>query len=265
MFVERRRVQDKVALVTGAGSGIGRAAARLLARQGARVIVSDRDEVSAASCADEVIAEDGRASAMLLDVTNETSWNAAIRSVLQHHGRLDVLVNSAGIAGSSSLAACSLEDWRRVMAVNLDGVFLGTKYAVEAMQRGGGGSIVNVASVSGITPSPGAAAYCASKAALRMFSRVVAIECADAENLVRVNVVTPGGVKTAMWQNEPFFRDLMSEHGGVEQAFAAIEGKSASQKFFTADEVAKTILYLASDESSPLTGAEIVLNRGHSA
>lgn len=147
------------------------------------------------------------------------------------------------------------------MSVNLDGVFLGTKHAIDAM--GTGGSIVNVASVSGITPSAGAAAYCASKAAVRMFSKTAAIECADANNGVRVNVVTPSGVKTPMWEKEEFFRALMDEHGGIEGAYAAMAGDTPSHQFFSPEEVAETILYLASDESSHLTGTEIVLDRGH--
>jgi NAD(P)-dependent dehydrogenase (short-subunit alcohol dehydrogenase family) len=126
-----------------------------------------------------------------------------------------------------------------------------------------GGSIVNVASVSGITPSAGAAAYCASKAAIRMFSKVVAIECADNNSGIRVNTVTPGGVRTPMWEEEEFFRALVDEHGGSEAAFAALEGEARSHQFFSPEAVAETILYLASDDASHLTGVEIVLDRGH--
>jgi NAD(P)-dependent dehydrogenase (short-subunit alcohol dehydrogenase family) len=157
----------------------------------------------------------------------------------------------------------SLGEWRRVLAVNLDGVFLGTKHGIRAMRAGGGGSIVNVASVSGIRPFAGAAAYGAGKAAVRLLSRVAALECQDAKNGVRVNVVTPGGVKTPMWQGMAFFRDLMAEHGGAEQAFAAMAGSVPSRQFFAAEEVARTVLYLASDESSHLSGVEIVMDRGN--
>ena len=111
--------------------------------------------------------------------------------------------------------------------------------------------------------SAGASAYCASKAAVRMFSKSVAIECADGKTGIRVNVVTPGGVKTPMWEQEQFFQDLMTEHGGVEEAFAAMAGQLPSHRFFTAADVAQTILYLASDESSHLTGTEIVMDRGY--
>ncbi len=183
--------------------------------------------------------------------------------MLGKHGRLDVLINNAGITVSKGVAESSLEDWRMVMSVNFDGVFLGTKSAIEAMNRNGGGSIVNVASVSGVKPSAGAAAYCSSKAAVRIFSKTVAIECADAKTGIRVNIVTLGGVKTPMWEREEFFRELMAEHGGTEEAFAAMAGDTPSHQFFTPEEVAETILYLASDESSHLTGTEIVMDRGH--
>ena len=198
---------------------------------------------------------------MEFDVADDTSWESVITVVLEQHDRLDVLVNNAGISVSKSVADSSLEDWRKVMAVNLDGMFLGTKHAIVAMKSGG--SIINVASVSGIKPSAGASAYCASKAAVRMFSKTVAIECADAGTGIRVNVVTPGGVKTPMWEEQQFFKDLMAEHGGVEEAYAAMAGDTPSHQFSTPEEIADTILYLASDESSHLTGTEIVLDRGH--
>lgn len=257
------RVQDKVAIVTGAGSGIGRATAILLACEGASVVAADIATEAARSCVEEIVEQSGKATAIALDVADESSWKSAIGTVLEQQQRLDILVNNAGISISKPVAESSLDDWRKVMAVNLDGVFLGTKCAIEAMKNGG--SIINVASVSGITPSAGAAAYCASKAAIRMFSKSVAIECIDAGNRIRVNVVTPGGVRTPMWENEEFFKELVAEHGGREEAFAAMAGDAPSHQFFTPEEIAKTILFLASDESSHLTGTEIVMDRGHTA
>ena len=140
-------------------------------------------------------------------------------------------------------------------------MFLGTKHAIDAMKNRG--SIVNVASVSGITSGGGAAAYCTSKAAVRMFSKSVAIECADAQTDIRVNCVAPGGVKTPMWEKEEFFRKLVDQHGGMDEAFSMISGESPSHQFFSPEEVAQTIMFLVSDESSHLTGTEIVLDRGH--
>lgn len=261
MTSETHRIQNKVAIVTGAGSGIGRATAFLLAREGASVFAADIDTEAARSSAEEIVAQGGKATALALDVADETSWTSAIGTVTAQQKRLDILVNNSGISISKPVAESSLDDWRKVMAVNLDGVFLGTRYAIEAMKTGG--SIINVASVSGITPSAGASAYCASKSAVRMFSKTVAIECADAGTGIRVNVVTPGGVKTPMWEKEAFFKELVAQYGGTEEAFAAMAGDVASHQFFTPEEVAETILYLASDESSHLTGTEIVLARGH--
>ena len=144
------RVQNKVALVTGAGSGIGRATAVLLSREGATVVVADIDHEAAKTCAAEIIAQSGKATAILLDVADETQWRQAINAVVREHGRLDVLVNNAGMSISKPISDLALHEWRKVFSVNLDGVFLGTKYAVPAMKAVGGGSIVNVAWVSGI-------------------------------------------------------------------------------------------------------------------
>jgi NAD(P)-dependent dehydrogenase (short-subunit alcohol dehydrogenase family) len=257
------RTHGKVALVTGAGSGIGRATATLLAKEGATVLVADLDEQAGRAVAAEVAASGGKAEALRLDVTDEAAWQQATERALAAHGRLDVLVNNAGVPAGGTVAEMSLGEWRRVLAVNLDGVFLGTKYGVRAMRAGKGGSIVNVASVSGIKAFAGAAAYGAGKAAVRLLSRVAAIECRDAGDGVRVNVVTPGGVKTPMWEAMDFFRALAAEHGGAEGAFAAMAGPAASQQFFAAEEVARTVLYLASDESAHLSGVELVMDRGH--
>jgi 3(or 17)beta-hydroxysteroid dehydrogenase len=257
------RVQGKVTVVTGAGSGIGRATATLFAKAGASVIVSDLNLTAAQAVTREIDVDGAIVLPLRLDVTKEEDWQHLTEKVLADHGRLDVLVNNAGVSFAKPLEAMSLDEWRRVMAVNLDGVFLGTKHGITAMKKRNGGSIVNVASVSGITPSGGASAYCASKAAVRLFSRTAAIECADAKSGIRVNVVTPSGVTTPMWEQMPFFQDMMARLGGSQQAFAAMAGDVPSQQFFTSEDVAQTILYLASDESSHLTGIEIVMDWGH--
>ncbi len=257
--MSQRRVQDKLALVTGAGSGIGRATATLLAREGAMVLVADIDAQATQAVATEI----GHAEPLVLDVTDEEAWRQKTGQILARHGRLDVVVNNAGISFAKPVADMSLQEWRQVLAVNLDGVFLGTKHGILALKAGGGGSIVNVASVSGIKPFAGASAYGAAKAAVRLLSKIAAVECQDARNGVRVNVVTPGGVKTPMWQAMDFFRGLMDEHGGEQEAFAAMAGAVPSQQFFSAEEVARTILYLASDESAHLSGIEVIMDRGH--
>jgi NAD(P)-dependent dehydrogenase (short-subunit alcohol dehydrogenase family) len=260
--MNRGCVHEKVALVTGAGSGIGRATAALLAREGATLVVADVNEPAAQAVAAEIVSAGGKAESLRLDVTEEAMWQEATERIHSAHGRLDILVNNAGVPFGKPVADTSLEEWRRVLAVNLDGVFLGTRFGIRAMQAGGG-SIVNVASVSGIKPFAGASAYGAAKAAVRLLSRIAALECQDARNGVRVNVVTPGGVKTPMWAAMDFFRGLVAAHGGSEEAFAAMAGVVPSQQFFSAEEVARTVLYLASDQSAHLTGVELVMDRGH--
>jgi NAD(P)-dependent dehydrogenase (short-subunit alcohol dehydrogenase family) len=257
------RVHAKVALVTGAASGIGRATAILLAQEGATVILADIDS----HAVEEVVCEirDGgkQAEAMSLDVADEKAWVGVMETILTRYQRLDVLVNNAGVSFAKPIAEMTIEEWKRVLAVNLDGVFLGTKHAILTMRSRGGGSIINVASVSGITPYPEASAYGASKAAVRHFSKIAAIECADARSGIRVNVVTPAGVKTPMWESMGFFQELVAKQGGKEEAFASLAGSSASNQFSSPEDIARTILYLASDDSAHLTGVELVIAQGH--
>jgi NAD(P)-dependent dehydrogenase (short-subunit alcohol dehydrogenase family) len=261
--MSQRRVENKIALITGAGSGIGRATATLLASEGATALVADIDERAAHIVSREIVSAGGKAEPLTLDVTDDEAWQGTMEEILARHGRLDVVINNAGVPFGKPVADMSLAEWRRVLAVNLDGVFLGTKHGILALRAGGGGSIVNVASVSGIKPFAGASAYGAGKAAVRLFSKIAAIECQDAKNGVRVNVVTPGGVKTPMWQAMDFFQGLVAQHGGAEEAFAAMAGAVPSQQFFSSEEIARTILFLTSDESTHLTGVEIVMDRGH--
>jgi NAD(P)-dependent dehydrogenase (short-subunit alcohol dehydrogenase family) len=256
------RVHGKTALVTGAGSGIGKATAILLAEEGAKVIVADINLPAAQQVAGEITTSGGQAQALALNVADETSWAGAIETTLRHFQRLDILVNNAGISFAKPIADMTFAEWRRVLSVNLDGIFLGTQSAIRAMNETGG-SIINVASVSGITAYPRASAYGASKAAIRLFSRIAAIECADAGTGIRVNTVSPSGVKTPMWEGMDFFQGLKAKHGGTEEAFAALAGSAGSQRFFSSGEIARTILYLASDESAHLNGVELVLAQGH--
>lgn len=257
------RVHAKVVLVTGSGSGIGRATAILLAREGAVVIVSDIDAQAAEQVACEIRNGNGEAEAARLNVADESAWMAMMEMIVTRYQRIDVLVNNAGVSFAKPIAETTLAEWRRVLGVNLDGVFLGTKHAILAMRSSGGGSIINVASVSGINAYPEASAYGASKAAVRLFSKIAAIECANTSTTIRINLVTPGGVKTPMWESMDFFRNLVSQHGGTEQAFAAMAGTSPSNQFSSAEDIARTILYLASDESAHLTGVELVIAQGH--
>jgi NAD(P)-dependent dehydrogenase (short-subunit alcohol dehydrogenase family) len=258
------RVANKVALVTGAASGIGRATAFLLADEGAGVVVTDITANAGEKVAQEIVSQGRRALFFPLDVSDETAWQRAIDQTLQVFGKLDIAVNNAGIAFARPVADMTLLEWQRLFQVNLDAVFLGTKYAIRAMQTGYGGSIINVASASGIKASAGASAYCASKAAVRMFSKTVALECAAAGSKIRVNTVSPGGVKTPIWEKMDFWPDLVAKHGGQEGAWKSLAG-SSTEGFYLPEEIAQAILFLASDDSAYMNGVELVIDRGYSS
>jgi 3(or 17)beta-hydroxysteroid dehydrogenase len=262
--MQDRRVEGKVALVTGAASGIGRATAALLARHGASVLCADIAADGAEEVAAEIREAGGTASGCRLDVTSERDWDEAIEGARSSFGPLDILVNSAGISHGRPVAEMTLEEWRQVMAVNLDGIFLGTRQAVRAMRRDRrSGSIVNVSSASGLKASPGASAYCASKAAVCMFSKVIAKECI--EDGIRINTVCPAGVRTPMWTAMPFFRDLIEKTGSEDEAFRAMAEGSLHGRFAEPGEIAQAILYLASDESLYVTGTDLVIDGGYTA
>ena len=254
------RFSEKVVLVTGGSSGIGRAAVERFAGEGARVVIADLNGVEAARLADCITTGGGTAFSTALDVASEAAWEAAIGEVLRRWGRVDVLVNCAGIASAKPVAELTLDEWRRVHAVNLDGVFLGTRGAIRAMRRTGGGSIINVASASGLKASPGASAYCSSKAAVIHFSKTAALECGQAGDNIRINVVAPAGVRTPMWQAMPFWEDLAREGDGA--AWQKLDPKG---QFHTPEEIAATILYLASDDARHITAAVMTVDRGFTA
>jgi NAD(P)-dependent dehydrogenase (short-subunit alcohol dehydrogenase family) len=236
----------------------------LLAGEGAAVIVADIAAETGQHVAEEITRNGGKALSVPLDVTDEAAWQTAIEQVLHVFGRLDIAVNNAGVAVSRPVADMTLSEWRRVLQVNLDGVFLGTRHAIRAMQSANGGSIINVASASGIKASAGASAYCASKAAVRLFSKTAALECAAAGARIRVNVVSPGGVKTPIWEKMDFWPGLVAQHGGKEAAWKSLAG-SSSEGFFSPQEIAQAILFLASEESSYLNAGELVIDRGYTA
>ena len=242
-------MQGKVALVTGGASGIGRATAVRLADVGFRVVVSDVDPAG-----QQIMAATEGTVFVEHDVTDESSWERAIATVLDTHGRLDVLVNNAGIAYIRAVTDTTLADWRALMAVNLDGVFLGTKHGIRAMRRhGDGGSIVNISSASGLIGSPLASAYCASKGAVRLFTKAVALEYAA--EAIRVNSVHPGAVRTPIW----------SKAGVSPELEAVVGAASPLGRMAEPEEIADAILYLASDASRYVTGSELVIDGGSTA
>lgn len=250
----------RVALVTGASSGIGAATARLLAVHGAVTYCADLVEPQA----DEVGASDtptSRTVHMRLDVREEADWETAVSSILEREGRLDVLVHSAGIAAASPIADTTLAEWRRVLATNLDGSFLAIKHGIRAMKESGG-AIVVIGSASGIRPSAGAAAYSTSKAAVSMLVRAAAKECRKEKLPIRINAVSPGGVKTPLWREMSFFADLVELHGSEEAAFAAMEAHGGD-RFAEPEQVAEGVLFLVSDAANHITGVELPLDDGY--
>ncbi len=252
------RVRGKVALVTGAGLGLGRAAALLLAREGARVVVSDIKEAEGRAVADEIIDGGGEAIFIRHDVTSEDDWRNAIALTVSRFGGLDILVNNAGVALSANVEQTTLEQWRWLMAINLDGVFLGTKYAIAPM-KSRGGSIINLSSIEGLIGDANLAAYNASKGGVRVFTKSAALHCAKAGYKIRVNSIHPGYIWTPMVEQH-----LASQPDPI-AAKAFVVGLHPLGHFGEPDDIANGVLYLASDESKFVTGSELVIDGGYTA
>jgi NAD(P)-dependent dehydrogenase (short-subunit alcohol dehydrogenase family) len=253
------RLQGKIALVTGAARGIGAAIARAFIAEGATVVLTDVADDSGAALAASL---GSGASYRHLDVTSEPKWIGAIDAVLGEHRRLDVLVNNAGITGLDDAKSphdpehCTLEEWRAVHRVNLDGVFLGCKHAIRAMRRTGEGSIINLSSRSGLVGIPAAAAYASTKAAVRNHTKSVALHCAGQGLRIRCNSIHPAAIMTPMW-------DAMLGQGAEREARTkAMVADTPLQRFGTPEEVAAVAVLLASDECTYMTGSELVLDGG---
>lgn len=252
------RVQGKVALVTGAAKGIGEACALLLAKEGAKVAVCDLDQAAGEAVVAKIIAAGGEAFFIAQDVTDEASWPATIAATGQRLGALDVLVNNAGIAIPGNAVDCTLADWRKTLAVNLDAVFLGTKYAIPAMS-GRNGSIINISSIEGIVADPNLASYNASKGGVRLFTKSAALHCGKTGLKVRVNSVHPGYIWT------PMVEDYVKSIGDLAEGRAALDSLHPIGHVGDAMDVAYGVLYLASDESKFVTGSELVIDGGYTA
>jgi NAD(P)-dependent dehydrogenase (short-subunit alcohol dehydrogenase family) len=263
------RLAQKVTLVTGAAQGIGAAIARTFVAEGATVLMTDiRDAGGAALAA----ALGPAARYRRLDVRREDDWAAATEAALADFGRLDVVVNNAGITGFEEGPPgappaphdpehATLDAWRAVLATNLDGVFLGCRYAIRTMRRNpgaaaGAGSIVNMSSRSGLVGVPLAAAYAASKAAVRNHTKSVALYCAQQGLRIRCNSVHPAAIMTPMWDA------MLGDAPGRAEREAAFVRDTPLRRFGTPEEVAHAVVYLASDESGYTTGAELVLDGG---
>ena len=248
------RLAGKIALITGAASGIGWATAEQFVQEGAIAILADRDTDKLAQRLSALQAGDNRHRAMTLDVSSEEQWIHATQEIDGAFGRLDVLVNNAGIGYFRSIAEMTYQEWRTILAVNLDSVFLGTKYALPLLGRSGKGSIVNVSSIRGLVAGPNTGAYCASKAGVRLFTKSTALECAAMGNGVRANSVHPGVIET------PMSAQALDEATKLERSKTI-----PVRRFGQPAEIAAAIVFLASDESSYMTGSEVTVDGGYTA
>lgn len=243
------RVAGKVAIVTGGASGMGKADAILLAGEGARVVVADLNEKDGQAVADAI---GENAIFLRLDVTDEDNWRAVVAATVKKFGRLDILVNNAGMITLGSIVDTELAMWRKINAVNSEGVFLGCKHAIPAMAESGGGSIINMSSVAAIHGQSFVAAYTASKGAVRSLTKSIAMFCKEQKNGIRCNSVHPDGVKTPMVVKVAMGKDVATAED--------IEEVGKFGNMCDPEDVANLVLYLASDESGFVNGAEMLID-----
>lgn len=244
------RLKDRIALVTGAASGIGLATARRFATEGATVVLADRN---AERLAPALASLDGSGHEdIVLDVTDEAGWIALADRIDNRFGQLDILVNNAGFGAFKSIADTSLEQWRAIIAVNLDSVFLATKHLLPALAKSGRGSIVNMSSIRGIAAAPNTGSYCAAKGGVRLFTKATALECAALGNGVRANSIHPGHIATPLTARAHIDKDVSRR----------LLADVPLGRIGAPEEIADAILFLASDESRYMTGAELVVDGG---
>jgi 3(or 17)beta-hydroxysteroid dehydrogenase len=239
------RLAGKIAIITGAAKGLGEADARMFAREGATVILTDVDRLVGAQLAAEI---GGNAEFHYHDVRRDAEWKALVEDVVARHGRLDILVNNAGVVTLGNIETQTEDDYRFIMAVSADGTFFGCKHAVIAMKETGGGSIVNMASIASIIGEPSVAAYAAAKGAIESLTRSVAVHCANNHYNIRCNSVHPAGILT------PMVIDVMRQTGAIS---ADADPRTAPIQLGSPDDIANTVLFLASDESRYISGAAI--------
>lgn len=249
------RLRDKVALITGGASGLGKATGQLMAKEGATVILTDLQEVEGTAVSKQIIDNGGKCSFMKQDTTSEKGWREICDYIIERHGHLDILLNGAGVGGSGiEIEDMDFSIWRNCLSVNLDGVFLGCKYGIKAMRKRGGGSIINISSILGFAGLATAANYCASKGGVRLLTKAAALECARKTPLVRVNSIHPGFIDTpmvagAIQRRGPEFRNYIEENVPL--------GKLGEPS-----DIAEGVVYLASDGAKFVTGTELTIDGG---
>lgn len=248
------RLDGKVALISGGARGQGACEARMFCQEGAKVVIGDVLDDEGKKTEAELRAAGGEVTYVHLNVTSETDWQAAVATAERLYGKLSVLVNNAGILLRKLIEETTEDDWDRIMAVNVKGVFLGTKHALPAMRRAGGGSIVNISSTAGLVGSPGrSSAYTATKGAVRLFTKATAVQ--HAQDNIRCNSVHPGPIATDM------IKDTMEDPAQWAERLKRLPMRRAGKP----EDVAYGVLYLASDESSFVTGSELVIDGGTTA
>jgi NAD(P)-dependent dehydrogenase (short-subunit alcohol dehydrogenase family) len=233
----------------------------MLAREGATVVVTDLKDGEGKAIVKEISDKGGKALYLHHDVSREEEWEAVIARTLKEFGRLDVLVNNAGVADSAKPEEQTLVKWRWVMSINLDGVFLGTKHAIRAMRQHPpkGGSIINLSSIEGLVGDPNLGAYNASKGGVRLYTKSVALYCAKQKLNIRINSIHPGYIWTPMVEN------YLHEQGDVAEGRKAVDAMHPLGHVGEPDDIAYGVVYLASDESKFVTGAELVIDGGYTA
>jgi meso-butanediol dehydrogenase/(S,S)-butanediol dehydrogenase/diacetyl reductase len=246
------RLAGKVAIVTGSGSGIGRAIAELFSKEGAKVAIVERNEASGNQTAETIHAQGGEAVFIKADVAKSADVRSAVESTIERFGRLDILVNNAAIQTLAKLVDTTEEVWDQIHSVNLKGVFFGCKFSIPEMLRVGGGSIINIASVLGLVGDPDLAAYCAAKGGVIALTRAAALTYGPEG--IRVNCVCPGDVET------PLVQSYFDKDPDAEQLRRTVYSKYALRRIATPEEIAKAVLFLASDESSFVSGSTMVVD-----
>ena len=248
------RLDNKVALISGGARGQGAAEAKLFAGEGAKVVIGDILEDLGKQVEADINEIGGECLFVHLDVTSEADWAQAVAATLSRFGKLDILVNNAGISlGTRSIEEIAVEDWEHTMAVNVKGVFLGTKVAIPALRQAGGGSIVNISSTAGLVGIGRSAAYTASKGAVRLFTKATAIQ--HAQDNIRCNSVHPGPIDT------PFLQEYRDNPDRLQERLSRVP----MGRLGNPEDIAYGVLYLASDESSFVTGSELVIDGGTTA
>jgi NAD(P)-dependent dehydrogenase (short-subunit alcohol dehydrogenase family) len=264
------RLNGKTAIVSGAARGIGARTAMALAAEGANVVVTDRLADVGEATVKEIADAGGSAAFMSHDVTSEEEWARVVDDTVARFGGLQVLVNNAGVFLERTIEEMTVEEWRRLSAVNLEGVFLGTKHGVRAMKAccppgGPSGSIVNLSSIAGMVGSPWSSAYSMSKGGVRLFTKSAALEFAQLGYNVRVNSVHPGIINTDMMHEVAHKWQTINKKNDFDAAWTALSKRQPIGRMGVPDEIARGIVFLASDESSLMNGAELVLDGGITA